>query len=516
MTPSPGSHRPPWGTRLLGDSVEPPPRSKRRVQWVLTWTLLVTHLLGIVGAVGLQWVLLPTDDLLHGRYRVPALVVTPIVVVVTVVFGLSWLTWVVHRWLRWPDENRAPTVSEQLICLVVPWRLTVLTTALWVIGGAVTVTAYARVEPAVVPVLATAVLICGLLASGLGYLVAEVALRPLTAIAFKAGTLPDRPFIGIRARLIGIWVIAIALPMLALVNLAVYSVSGDDLPVERMAVLLGFIGVGGIIVSIAGGWLLATAMLAPIRSVTWAMEELAAGNSAARIDVFDGTELGQLQRGFNDMAGMVAERQRLRDLFVLHVGGQVARAAELQEPRLGGETTHVAVLFVDLMGSTTLAATRPAGDVVALLNEFFDVVVAEVEADGGYLDQFQGDAALAVFGAPAPLPDPATAALGVARRLAEALTARLPEYGSGIGVSYGEVVAGYVGSATRFEYTVIGDAVNEAARLCELAKAGPGRVLASGRALAAGTPEEAGRWRAGEDVMLRGRTEPTTLARPVR
>ena len=515
MTTQPGNHRPPWGTRLLGVAVEPPPRSKRRVQWVLTSTLLVTHLLGIAGAVGLQWVLLPFDQLVSGRYRTAALVVTPIVVLGMVAFGLTWLTWVVRRWLRWPDENRPPTVGEQLVCMVVPWRLTLLTATLWVVGGGVITAAFARVDAAVVPVLGAAVLICGALACGLGYLVAEVALRPLTAIAFKVGTPPARPFIGLRARLIGIWVIAIGLPMLALVNLAVYAVSGADLPVARMALTLAFIGIGGIVVSIAGGWLLVTAMLAPIRSVAWAMEELAGGNGAARIDVFDATELGQLQRGFNDMAEMVGERQRLRELFVLHVGGQVARAAELQEPRLGGETTRVAVLFVDLVGSTTLAATRPAHEVVELLNDFFEVVVDKVEAGGGYLDQFQGDAALAVFGAPAPLADPATAALGVARLLAVALSAALPEYRTGIGVSYGEVVAGYVGSARRFEYTVIGDAVNEAARLCELAKESPDRVLTSGRALAAATGAEAGHWEAGEAVMLRGRTELTTLARPV-
>lgn len=514
MSPDRDQTRPPWGTRLLGAVVEPPERRKRRVQWVLTTTVLVTHLIGVAGVVGLQWLLLPLDQLVSGRFRTAALVVTPAAVVVMVVFGLVSITWVVKRWLSWPDENRPPTPDEQRLCLAVPLRLSVLTAVLWVVGGAVTVGAYGLAEPTVVPVMTTAVLACGALACGLGYLVAEISLRPLTAIAFKAGPAPASPFVGIRTRLVGVWVVAIGLPMSGLVVLAVHAVTVEGIPAARLALILGFIGVGGLLVSIAAGWLLVTAMLAPIRSVSWAMDELAGGNLGARIDVFDGTELGQLQRGFNDMAEMIGERQRLRELFVLHVGGQVARAAELQEPRLGGETTHVAVLFVDLVGSTTLAATRPAHEVVELLNDFFEVVMDEVEAAGGFIDQFQGDAALALFGAPAPLAEPATAALGAARRLADSLEVRLPGYRTGIGVSYGEVVAGYVGSARRFEYTVIGDAVNEAARLCELAKNHPARVLVSGAALDSSTPAESRRWTVGERVALRGRAEPTTTAWP--
>jgi adenylate cyclase len=83
-----------------------------------------------------------------------------------------------------------------------------------------------------------------------------------------------------------------------------------------------------------------------------------------------------------------------------------------------------------------------------------------------------------------------------------------------VGVSAGEVVAGNIGAARRFEYTVIGDAVNEAARLTELAKERVPRVLAAGRAVAR-AGDEAGRWELGEEVTLRGRAEPTRLAVPV-
>ncbi|MEH6382310.1 MAG: adenylate/guanylate cyclase domain-containing protein, partial [Dietzia cercidiphylli] len=120
----------------------------------------------------------------------------------------------------------------------------------------------------------------------------------------------------------------------------------------------------------------------------------------------------------------------------------------------------------------------------------------------------------AVFGAPAPIADPATAVLASARDLARALPELVPDCQAGIGVSYGEVVAGYVGSATRFEYTVIGDAVNEAARLCEMAKEHPTRVLASEAALRVAADPEEERWTTGGTVELRGRSTPTTLAWP--
>lgn len=82
-------------------------------------------------------------------------------------------------------------------------------------------------------------------------------------------------------------------------------------------------------------------------------------------------------------------------------------------------------------------------------------------------------------------------------------------------MSAGEVVAGHIGDESRHEYTVIGDPVNEAARLTELAKSIPGRVAASGAAVEAAGSEEAGCWELGERVQLRGRPEPSRLATPV-
>jgi adenylate cyclase len=119
-----------------------------------------------------------------------------------------------------------------------------------------------------------------------------------------------------------------------------------------------------------------------------------------------------------------------------------------------------------------------------------------------------------VFGAPEELSDAPARALAAGRDLADRLDREIDDARAGIGVSYGDAVAGNVGSDQRFEYTVIGDAVNEAARLTELAKARPGRLLSSATTIEAASEDEASRWTLDETVELRGRAEPTRLAVP--
>jgi adenylate cyclase len=137
-----------------------------------------------------------------------------------------------------------------------------------------------------------------------------------------------------------------------------------------------------------------------------------------------------------------------------------------------------------------------------------------VESERGLVNKFEGDAALCVFGAPVASDDPAGDALRAARRLAERLDREVPEIGFGIGVSAGKAVAGNVGSEKRFEYTVIGDPVNEAARLCDLAKERAEPVVASDAALARAADGEADEWSVTERAVLRGRLEATGIAAP--
>jgi adenylate cyclase len=166
------------------------------------------------------------------------------------------------------------------------------------------------------------------------------------------------------------------------------------------------------------------------------------------------------------------------------------------------------VLFVDVVDSTALATRTPPEELVDKLNRFFASVVRAVDARGGLVNKFQGDAALCVFGAPTPLADPATAALAAARAIRDDVRTT-GELDLGIGVAAGPVFAGQLGTSSRLEYTVIGDAVNEAARLTEHAKSVDGRILASDAVVDAAADGERGNWTRHAALRLRGRQEPT-------
>src|SRR6185503_14251458 len=142
--------------------------------------------------------------------------------------------------------------------------------------------------------------------------------------------------------------------------------------------------------------------------------------------------------GFNEMAVGLRERERLADLFGRHVGLDVAQRALQDGAALGGETREISALFVDIIGSTALARERSAPEVVTMLNEFFAIVISCIDAEGGWVNKFEGDGALCVFGAPIEQPDHAARAL----RAACAIARSLRDIDAGIGVSSGEAVAG--------------------------------------------------------------------------
>ena len=292
--------------------------------------------------------------------------------------------------------------------------------------------------------------------------------------------------------------------------LAVVPVSAGALAWGCLALSVTGMLFGGVVLLLAG-----YATVHPIGQLRDGLADIAAGRLDTRLEVWDGTEIGQLQAGFNEMAEGLRERERIQELFGRQVGADVARHTVAGNVALGGSTVEAAVVFVDLVGSTALASALPPQSVLAVLNRFFAEVVDVVERHGGWINKFQGDAALAVFGAPVALEDGPTRALRCARLLHERLAGTAGIADAGIGVAAGTVVAGHLGAEQRFEYTVIGDPVNQAARLTELAKRCPGRVLATGDAVARAGTEEASRWTLGQSVVLRGRGSATRLAYPI-
>ena len=186
-----------------------------------------------------------------------------------------------------------------------------------------------------------------------------------------------------------------------------------------------------------------------------------------------------------------AERIRregiVRSNFERYFAPQLAAriADSMEATKLGGDKRPVAVLFSDIRGFTALSETMNPDAMATLLTEYFTEMVECVFRHGGMLDKFIGDAVMAQWGAPLANPDDADRALQSAidmMRALDELNARWRKDGRptleiGIGLNHGEAFAGNIGSERRLEVTVIGDTVNTARRLCEVA--GPGEILLS-------------------------------------
>lgn len=359
------------------------------------------------------------------------------------------------------------------------------------------------------------ILLGGITTCGMLYLLAEKAFHPITVRALSANVPREPALPGVDARVLLAFAVSAGGPLVALAALGGVALSEGGVDANRLAVSALVLGAAALIFGMAAMKLVARSFASSLRSMREALAHVERGNFNAEVRIHDGSELGVLQAGFNSMVAGLREREKLRDLFGRHVGQHVANSALERGAVLGGEERFAAVLFVDLIGSTGLAASRSPDEVLAVLNRYFSIVVEVADKHRGWVNKFEGDGALCVFGAPYDMDDPAGCALSAARELDERLRAELPEMGAAIGVSSGRVVAGNVGSAERFEYTVIGDPVNEASRLTQLAKSTPQRLLASSCTLERAESREKWRWRRDGETTLRGRSEPTPLVVPV-
>jgi class 3 adenylate cyclase len=214
------------------------------------------------------------------------------------------------------------------------------------------------------------------------------------------------------------------------------------------------------------------------------------------------------------------EKARVKKMFQGYVSDDVVDMLLSSEKKLDlhGESTLITVLFSDIRNFTTISEKLTAHETVEFLNAFFTRVVAIIQEEGGRIDKFIGDAVMAEFGVPYPFPDHAHRALraavrmrAVAAEFAEWMRTRFPDrdippFAIGVGVHTGEAVVGNVGSATRMEYTAIGDTVNVASRLEGKTKNLQCVVAASADTVrAAGEGVETG---INDLIQVKGRLEP--------
>jgi class 3 adenylate cyclase len=166
------------------------------------------------------------------------------------------------------------------------------------------------------------------------------------------------------------------------------------------------------------------------------------------------------------MAAGLGEREQLREAFGAFVDPELAERVLQEGTDLEGEEVEVSVMFMDIRDFTSYAERASAREVVGRLNDLYEHVVPVITRHGGHANKFIGDGLLADFGAPERLADHATSAVAAALEIADTVRER---YGGdlrvGLGINSGTVMSGTIGGGGRLDFTVIGDAVNTAARV---------------------------------------------------
>ena len=307
-----------------------------------------------------------------------------------------------ERMRRWLAEGRPPTADERQEVMRLPVLFARMTLVRWLIAVPLfsLPDLFASSEFALEE--AVTITLAGISTSAAVYLTSEWQLRPAFALALDRSAPPEARSLGIAPRLLLTWVLCSGVPILMV---ALIPVGRDVTDPKDLIAPIWFAAAAAMGAGFVATKLATQAVARPVRQLRRAIDGVSQGDLDVSVPVDDGSEIGRLQAGFNGMVAGLREREQLRDLYGRQVGIDVAREALERGIELGGETREVSALFVDVVGSTQLAHRESPERVVALLNAFFQVVVAEVHECGGMVNKFEGDAALCVFGAPVPQDD---------------------------------------------------------------------------------------------------------------
>ena len=421
--------------------------------------------------------------------------------------------------LSWASASRQPTDEERERLLALPRSIAITALTYWLGLGLVAGVAFLVAErgPSRLAVTAaTAILLGALTTCCLTFLLVEHAMRPVFGQALANAMPTRREGMPLRPRLLLSWALGSGIPLVGIGLTPLARSPSARIPLE---VPIIFLVVVGILVGVTTMISSAGNIAQPLETLSVALERVENGDIAVSVPVDRGGEIGVLEGGFNRMVEGLREREVVKDLFGRHVGEEVARRAVIEGgASLGGDLRDVSVAFIDLVGFTALTERRSPSEVVQLVNEFFGLIVDAADAEGGWVNKFEGDGALCVFGAPTEHEDHPIRALRAARALNTALSRFVKSESLGgfrIGVSSGSAVVGNVGTERRYEFTVMGATVNEAARLSDKAE----QVLGSGSLASASVVSrsglEAGHWRDAGHVELKGLRAPVHVFTPV-
>lgn len=436
-----------------------------RVGRVAVAAMLVTvNLVGAAAVVLIAAYIVPRPPLAHpGHVRAVNFVAAGVYVAVAVAVGVAVGMSEQRRVQRWLVTDGPATPDVQRLVLRAPLDLFLLQLGLWLAAAIGFGVLNGLPSADLGATVAVTVALTGCSTAACAYLLTERVLRPVAARALTDEA-PGRLTVpGVAARAVLAWALGTGVPVAGLVAIGAVVLGGRPADVASLAVAMVALGGTALTVGLLAIGVAARATADPADGVRRALERVQAGDLTVRVPVYDGTQLGRLQLGFNRMVAGLAERERIRDAFGVYVDPDVAERVLREGTKLDGELVEVTVMFVDIRDFTGFAESRPATEVVAAVNRLFDRVVPVVHAHGGRVDSYIGDGLLAVFGAPRRQADHADRALAAAADIEAAVVGQPLQVG--IGCNSGSVVAGTVGGGGRYEFSVIGDVVNTAARV---------------------------------------------------
>ncbi len=341
----------------------------------------------------------------------------------------------------------------------------------------------------------------------LHYLVIEAGMRPILIEINRS--VPPRTRTPVRRVSLRFRLLA-ALPMINVITgLVVAALTGDGAGQQSLGFEVMVVIAVATTISLELTVLLSRSILSPLRDLQRATEAVRRGDFSAAVPITTVDEIGELASSFNQMVEGLRERERIREAFGTYLDEEVADYILSKDFDEAGFEAEVTILFCDVRDFTSFAAQASAREVVARLNDLFEVVVPVIAAEGGHVDKFEGDGLMAVFGVPREYPDHAEravrAALTLNRRINDGQEAGPFEIG--VGLNTGMVIAGSVGGGGRLNFSVIGDAVNVASRV-----EGATRGTGDGVLITAATRARLG---AGFEAQGRGERELKGLDRPV-